>query len=388
MKEIILDARCIGPFAHGFARYVSALVSGLMLLPERKYALTLIVRPGFVLPSTWQTPSSGKAEVRIWECPVELFSATELVAFPAWLRAQLGKESARPGDRIFHGPTFASYLSLPIPWMITIHDTNHLHYGDWRQKAYYHGLLKPYARRARRVMSVSAFAAEEVAHFLGLPRASVSLVPNAIGVSIPMVSTPAGVRRPETAVTALPSERFWFCMSNSKTHKNLKTIFEAYALYRLQVESPVSLYVTLDEAELSRLGAGHGVIGVGALDDAQAPAWYRKALGVLCPSEYEGFGLVPVEAAASGATLLVSDIPPHHEGLKAWERALGGDREGLRWLEPQSTRAWALCMEEIHRHPVAGASAAVQGAIREEFSVLRSGEAIDRVYQNVLGVGP
>ena len=43
--------------------------------------------------------------------------------------------------------------------------------------------------------------------------------------------------------------------------------------------------------------------------------FYRSAIAVLCPSLAEGFGFVPMEAAACGAPVLMSDIPSHREAL-------------------------------------------------------------------------
>ena len=47
--------------------------------------------------------------------------------------------------------------------------------------------------------------------------------------------------------------------------------------------------------------------------------FYRSAIAVLCPSLAEGFGFVPMEAAACGAAVLISDIPSHREALPVVE---------------------------------------------------------------------
>ncbi len=46
---------------------------------------------------------------------------------------------------------------------------------------------------------------------------------------------------------------------------------------------------------------------------------YSGAVGVICPSLSEGFGFVPMEAAACGAPVLMSDIPSHREALPVVE---------------------------------------------------------------------
>jgi glycosyltransferase involved in cell wall biosynthesis len=49
------------------------------------------------------------------------------------------------------------------------------------------------------------------------------------------------------------------------------------------------------------------------VDDAGVAEAYRRARVAVCPSRFEGFGLGPVEAIASGTPAAASDIPPHRE---------------------------------------------------------------------------
>ena len=48
-------------------------------------------------------------------------------------------------------------------------------------------------------------------------------------------------------------------------------------------------------------------------DDATVGDAYHRARVAVCPSRFEGFGLTPVEAVASGTPTVASDIPPHRE---------------------------------------------------------------------------
>jgi glycosyltransferase involved in cell wall biosynthesis len=54
-------------------------------------------------------------------------------------------------------------------------------------------------------------------------------------------------------------------------------------------------------------------------DDAAVSDAYHRARVVVCPSRFEGFGLTPIEAVASGTPTVASAIPAHQEfvGLAA-----------------------------------------------------------------------
>ena len=68
---------------------------------------------------------------------------------------------------------------------------------------------------------------------------------------------------------------------------------------------------------LERLAATLGVRCVieSGLSDDEVVAAYRGAEVVVCPSQFEGFGLTPMEAIACGRPVVASDIPPHREFL-------------------------------------------------------------------------
>src|SRR5690606_12467982 len=83
---------------------------------------------------------------------------------------------------LYHSPTFSSLVSAPCPWVQTIHDLNHLTYGSLSQRLYYRRILRPFARRARQVITISEFSRSEIAPWIGVPPESLAIAPNALTI--------------------------------------------------------------------------------------------------------------------------------------------------------------------------------------------------------------
>jgi glycosyltransferase involved in cell wall biosynthesis len=103
-------------------------------------------------------------------------------------------------------------------------------------------------------------------------------------------------------------------VSRFKAHKNQAATIRAAA--RLGSAVRVHLIGRGPDGDLlGRLASSLGVHCRIQSDatDAEVVEAYRRASVAVCPSKFEGFGLTPVEAVASGIPVVASDIPPHRE---------------------------------------------------------------------------
>ena len=103
-------------------------------------------------------------------------------------------------------------------------------------------------------------------------------------------------------------------VSRLQPHKNQAMVLRAATL----VSRPVQVRLIgrgPDRHALESLAARLGVRCriESSADDATVTRAYREASVVVCPSRFEGFGLTPIEAVASGVPVVASDIPPHRE---------------------------------------------------------------------------
>jgi glycosyltransferase-like protein len=75
-------------------------------------------------------------------------------------------------------------------------------------------------------------------------------------------------------------------------------------------------------AWVEQLGVGDALVLPGVISEAELPALYRLADAFVFPSLKEGWGLVVLEAIASGLPVLTSDQPPFTEFLKPTQALL------------------------------------------------------------------
>lgn len=88
--------------------------------------------------------------------------------------------------------------------------------------------------------------------------------------------------------------------------------------------------------QASGLRAGEDVIVTGRVDDADMPALFRRADALVMASTREGFGLVVLEALASGTPVVASRIAPFTEYL---------DDDSASWADPLDIASIAQAME-------------------------------------------
>jgi glycosyltransferase-like protein len=91
-------------------------------------------------------------------------------------------------------------------------------------------------------------------------------------------------------------------------------------------------------AEVERLGIGRSLILPGVLSDADLPALYRCADAFVFPSIQEGWGLVLLEAIASGLPVITSNQAPFTEFLTPAQAYL---------VDPASPSAIAAAMQSV-----------------------------------------
>jgi glycosyltransferase-like protein len=163
----------------------------------------------------------------------------------------------------------------------------------------------------------------------------------------------------------LPSDaQVFLAIGGVESRKNTLRILEAFRIVHAELPSACLViaggaslldhdsYQASFAAALAASGLpGGAVIRTGPLPQALMPALYRAADALVFPSVKEGFGLVVLEAMASGVPVVTSRIAPFTEYL---------DDGDVLWCDPHDTGSIAAAMT-MALHPPLRASTTARG---------------------------
>jgi glycosyltransferase involved in cell wall biosynthesis len=284
-------------------------------------------------------PSWGVKHVSMFKTPAGLNDrarqAYRYFTLNTLLPLQLRKDGC---DAIFI-PLHEGMLVPTVPQAIVIHDLTMLHFPS----AYFSPLLRGYIRYALpvvvensdAVICVSQNTANDVAAHCDPPD-NLHVITEGYDTSIYFPRT--AVERAELLDELNVPEVFMLYSGTMAPHKN--TPFLADVLEEANRQGlKMSLVMTgrLDagayqatRARLQEKGVWESVVGVGYVSSEQLSALMQQAFAFVFPSLYEGFGLAPLEAMASGASVICSN--------RASLPQVIGDGGDL--VDPFDVRAW------------------------------------------------
>jgi glycosyltransferase involved in cell wall biosynthesis len=329
---------------HGDGRFARNAIRRLVELdPDTRYVL-------HVDPATARTvelPAGAEVKpLRLSRDAAGALAADATRPLADLLRASLAAGRGRYDAFLF--PSLVTWVpAVGVPAVVGIHDANVVRFGAdvlparrarlaWRAKQ---ALA---VRTAARLFTVSRAARQDLVTHLRIPAERLSVVPEAPDpVFAPRAAADA---RPRVAALGLdPGDGFVLLAGGIGRHKSPGTLLEALAALRTDGRAPPPV-LAVDALEnrtaraaaaalrerAAALGLGDRLLLPGFVDDATLACLYSLATAVVSTSLGEGFGLPPVEAAACGAPVVVSDIPAHRESLgEAALRFAPGDARGL-----------------------------------------------------------
>ena len=318
----------------GLARHVRKLSENLV---DQDVEVHVLTRGHEESPPEEERGGVIVHRVREPERPREL---GEFVTWVEHMNADMLAAGVELGDRydfdLVHGHDWLVAVAgdhlakrFRCPLVVTIHATEYGRHQGWvndHPQSHIHGVEKWMANRAERVITCSSYMREHVADIYGLEERRIAVIPNGID---PTELVPVDDLDRLRAKFAAPDERLVLLVGRLVYEKGFQLALEALPglIERLGDVRFIVAGSGTHEAELrkqaSELGLDEHGTFLGWIGDDVLHSLYRIADLTVVPSIYEPFGLVALEAMASGCPCLVADtgglrevVPNESVGLR------------------------------------------------------------------------
>jgi glycosyltransferase involved in cell wall biosynthesis len=346
--RIAIDCRELVGRPTGVGRYLAELLTAWGEMPAA-------AAHEFVFCAPERVTHSSLENLRV-SCQVAPGSGT------LWEQAVLPRLVASAGADVLFSPAYTCPLWCRAPIVLVIHDVSfaaHPEWFSWREGLRRRTLTRLGARRAARVITESDFSKREITRLLGIPSSDIDVI--YLGASTWQQSADAERHPIVLYVGSLFNRR------------HIPELLEGFRSLAARVPG-VRLEIVGDNRTNPRIDMDRLIAASGVCDrvhwrsyisDADIAALYATASAFVFLSDYEGFGLTPIEAMAAGVPIVVLDteisreiygpaaeyLPRPDPGLIATslERVLTANAERARLIEAGTQQvkrySWRECAQ-------------------------------------------
>lgn len=296
--RVAIDARELAGRPTGVGRYVAGVLE-TWASQAFPHALTLILHAP---PPEW---------IRALPLPIEVDIHPAEVAGTWWEQTVLPGAVVAARADVLLAPAYTAPLAPPCPTVLIVHDVSFFAQPDgfrWREGLRRRVLTRASARRAAAVLTDSSFSAREIVRFLGVPDTRVTVAAQG---APPWIGGPDAASRDPHVLS----------VGTLFTRRHIPTLLEAFARVctavpnaRLTLVGQNHTHPRIDPLALAEdLGLASRVTWHPWVTDQELDGLYRSARAFAFLSDYEGFGMTPMEAAARGVPSVLLDTPVFRE---------------------------------------------------------------------------
>lgn len=340
MKKICIDARMIE--SAGIGTYLKSLIKNLneeilknQILKEEKLKIFLIVNTKVKKEKKLDIDIFNSKNFKLIFLDAPIYSIKEQILLPFKI----------PKCDLFFSPHFNVPI-FPIrakKRMVTIHDVFHLAFFKklkFFEKIYAKIFIGKAVLQSDKVLTVSNFSASEILKYTKARPDKIEVIYNALN--------PIFLKKEKTKDDHLNLPKGYFLFVGSlKSHKNLLNLIKAYE--NLEKEYPeielvivgknknlknsIDIYEILDKNKK----LNNKIKIISDLEDEDLPYVYEKAISLVFPSFYEGFGYPLLEAMSQKCPVIASDRASIPEVCL----------DAALYIEPQDYKSIIKAMKEM-----------------------------------------
>jgi len=369
--RVAIDARELQGRPTGVGRYLAGILDQWATLPAASSHDFLLFAPG---PIDSALTRGGRAST-----VVTGGSGTW------WEQRALPRLVRQTNADVLFAPGYTAPLLCRAPIVVAIHDVSFAAHPEWftrREGLRRRTLTRLAAMRAARVLTISEFSKREIAVRLGIRADKIDVIyPGVAPLAVGRATAPHRAGAAGTPASGSPartqqgSRHTVLYVGSLFNRRHIPELIEGFARLA-RTNTDVRLEIVGDNRTGPRVdidslaaasGAGDRIALRSYIPDSELSTLYGRARAFIFLSEYEGFGLTPLEALGAGIPIVVLDTPVAREiygsaalyverpepGLieAALERILGDEAERGRILtaatDTLARYSWRTCAEQV-----------------------------------------
>lgn len=207
---------------------------------------------------------------------------------------------------------FCNIAPLLYPGVVVVHDVKvkaRPEFFDWKFRLWYRVIFANIAERAERIITVSNFSKKEIMKYMGVKDKRIEIIPCAWSHFDKILEDKSILSK-----FKLKKDQYFFSMSSLEPNKNFKWIAEVarkHQNYLFVIAGSINSKVFAREIEFE---CPSNMKFLGYISDGEAKALMHYCKAFIFPTQYEGFGLPPLEALGAGCrSIVISDTEVMHE---------------------------------------------------------------------------
>lgn len=315
--KIGIDARMYGARQTGIGNYIKNLINNLAALDKKNEYVIFLLDGEF---DSFALPGANFKKIKVSSC---WYSWKEQIVLP-W---QFRKENLD----LIHFPHFNSPILYCGTSIITIHDITPLFFpghkmGSLARRAGFQAVFRHSVKHAAKIIAVSESTKRDICQYFDLKADKIRVIYEGVDLDkfqIPpkeLLHNPTGQANSKFQIQQLKekykiTKPFIFYTGVWRNHKNLVGLIKAFNVvlnkyhldYDLVLGGEENPYYPEIRQAWEELNLDSKIIRPGFIKNEDLPFFYKAASLVAVPSFYEGFGLVGLEAMASGTPVAVSN---------------------------------------------------------------------------------
>lgn len=216
-------------------------------------------------------------------------------------------------------------------------------------------------KRADHIITISEFSKNEIIKYLDIPDEKISIMP--CGVDSLLYHPNYSEQDVKTVTNKYQIQgEYLLYLGTLEPRKNIERLIKAYALLKKEISNTPKLVLAGRKGwmfesifeTVKSLQMENDIIFTGYIDYKDAPILIKGAKIFLFPSIYEGFGMPPLEAMASGTPVIVSNVSSLPEvvgdaGILVDPFSVDSIKEGLKLLVNDEDKRIELSRMGIER---------------------------------------